>query len=95
MEELVHTMTEQQVRGRGKKATAATVDLNELRARIGDVLNQLGAQMMGRVTENSGEGARDVATDPETADLQSRTAPATDQPYSCETSIRASPTSTR
>jgi transcription elongation factor GreA len=74
MEELVHTMTEQQVRGRGKKATAATVDLNELRARIGDVLNQLGAQMMGRVTENSGEGARDVATDPETADLQSRIA---------------------
>jgi transcription elongation GreA/GreB family factor len=65
MEDLVHTMTEEKVRGRGKRAAALTVDLNEMRARIGDVLNQLGAQMMD---------VQDGATDPQTAELQTRLA---------------------
>ena len=58
----MQTVTGQIVRGNGRKATAA-VDLNELRARIGDVLNRLGAQLI----------AEDGVTD-ETAELRSRTA---------------------
>lgn len=59
----MQTMTGQIVRGKGRKATAA-VDLNELRDRIGDVLNQLGAQLI----------AEDGVTDAERAEWQSRTA---------------------
>jgi transcription elongation factor GreA len=75
MEEIVQTITDQKARGRGKKAAASTsqksdaVELYEIRERIDDVLNRLGAQLIGRISD-SAEAAQTDATDPGTAELQ-------------------------
>ncbi len=50
-----------------------TLDLHALRARVGDLLNQLGASLMRRVSRNgSGVAAESAPTDAATAALQKR-----------------------
>lgn len=76
----MQTMTDQKTRARRKKEERlaseqpVSVDLKEIRARISDLLNRLGARLIDRVADTPANAADEDAIDPVTVDLQGRVA---------------------